>query len=114
MRNGFAIALSLGLLASSSAIAHDTLRAKWCPAGTTVVTVGTFDLTPSAQVNYRTQHLSDGQVLGSECNDMKPAASSTTGSGPTKPPIKPAPASSLKNGQSTPAMPLISHHAALP
>ena len=71
MRNGFAIALSLGLLASSSAIAHDTLPTKWCPTGTTVVTVGTFDLTPSTLVDYRTQRLSDGQVLGSECNDLK-------------------------------------------
>ena len=91
MRNGFALALSLGLLASSSAIAHDTLPAKWCPVGTTVVTVGTFELTPSTLVDYRTQHLSDGQVLAASATTSRPAASSTTGSGPTKPPTKPVP-----------------------
>lgn len=111
MRNGFAIALSLGLLASSSAIAHDTLPTKWCPTGTTVVTVGTFDLTPSTLVDYRTQRLSDGQVLGSECNDLKTcgivddwfwaneaAHEACTGL--------------QKSTQSTPAMPFVSYPAA--
>lgn len=111
MRNGFALALSLGLLASSSAIAHDTLPAKWCPTGTTVVTVGTFDLTPSALVDYRALHLSDGQVLGSECNDLKTCGIVDDWFWANEAAHEACTNDQLKNGQSTPAMPFVSYPA---
>jgi hypothetical protein len=71
MRNGFALPLSFGLLAAAPAMAHDTLPLQWCPIGSTVATVAQFELTPQALADYRALHLNDGQVLGSECNDLK-------------------------------------------
>lgn len=71
MRNGFALSLSACLLMASPAMAHDTFPARWCPVGSTVNIVKHFDLTPQALADYRTLHLDDDDVLGSNCGEEK-------------------------------------------
>lgn len=111
MRNGFALALSLGLLTTSSAIAHDTLPTKWCPAGSTVTTVATFDLTPLALASYRTQHLSGGRVLGSGCYDLKTCGIVDDWFWANEAAHETCTGHQLKNAQTAPAMPFVTYPA---
>ena len=71
MRIATALCLSLLLPIASPAAAHDTLPARWCPAGTDPIVVGHFELAAVTLIQYRELRLQDGTVLGSTCNDPK-------------------------------------------
>jgi hypothetical protein len=111
MRNGFALSLSICLLATSPAVAHDTLPARWCPVGDEVAIVAQFDLTPQALIEYRAQHVNDGQVLGSGCNDLKSCGIVDDWFWANEAADALCTSHQLKASQSTPAMAFVSYPA---
>lgn len=71
MRHASLLSLLLCLLAASTASAHDTVPATWCPTGTQPVVLRQFSFSERQLIEYRRQRLSDASVLGSTCGTQK-------------------------------------------
>lgn len=71
MHRASPLPLLLSLLATSTALAHDTLPKQWCQAGTQLVIVGQFSFSERQLREYRASHLADTAVLGSTCSTVK-------------------------------------------